>query len=234
MKKKFLTILLAAAVAAALYGCSSDDGADGQTQAATQAETQSAASEETESETEEETEAAYEQGTVTDTGYQSAWLNIQFTASADDVMATQEEIDSLLESGSEVIEENTGVDTSASATTTVTEMMVSRVDGVPSIQLMVEQLPMANMTEDQYLTSVQAQLEAVDMGYAFDDSFGTRQIAGQDYKVLSAEATYNGVDMIQEYAVRKQGDRMVAFVMTCTPDTQEDAENLYGQFTAIQ
>ncbi len=232
MKKKLLTVLLAVATAAALYGCGPDEGGNTQTQAGTQAEE---TVKETAKETEAaETEAPYERGTVSDVGFESEWLNIRFTATENDVMATQEEIDSLMDSGSEVIEENTGVDTSSAQQTSVTEMMVSRTLGVPSIQLLVEDISGYDLSEEQYLDTVKAQLEAVGMGYTFPESYGTRSIAGQDHTVLKAEATYNGVDMVQEYAVRRQGDRMIAFVMTCTPDTQEDADALFGQFMAIR
>ena len=93
MKKKFLTVLLAVATAAALYGCGPDEGGNTQTQAGTQAEeTVKDTAKETEA---AETEAPYEKGTVSDAGFESEWLNIRFTATENDVMATQEEIDSL-------------------------------------------------------------------------------------------------------------------------------------------
>ena len=239
MKKKIIAVILTAATMAALYGCGSDKNTE--TQASTTAQTKAETAEETQTsaETAAETEAGddYIKGTTSAEGFESQWLNLKFTPAEDDIMATEEEIAAMLGTGTETVQEGIGATDEQMQQTvnnTVCEMMASKATGSPNVQIMVEKVPMGNMTAEQYLDVVKAQLESLDMGYTSSAEYTAKTIAGQEYTVLKTEASTNGVDFIQEYATRKQGNRLISFIMTYTGDTAEAMDTMLGQFTTFE
>ena len=53
----------------------------------------------------------YEKGTITDTDFQSEWLNLKFTPPETVVMNTEEELQSVMKQGQTTLEESSGVET---------------------------------------------------------------------------------------------------------------------------
>lgn len=56
-------------------------------------------------EAEEPEEEEYEFGVLTDTGYESKWLNVKFTAPENYIMVTAEEMNEMMERGAEAVNE---------------------------------------------------------------------------------------------------------------------------------
>ena len=52
----------------------------------------------------------YEKGTITDTDFQSEWLNLKFTPPETVVMNTEEELQSVMKQGQTTLEESSGVE----------------------------------------------------------------------------------------------------------------------------
>ena len=68
----------------------------------------------------------YEKGTITDTDFQSEWLNLKFTPPETVVMNTEEELQSVMKQGQTTLEESSGVELGDDALSgTVYEMMAS-------------------------------------------------------------------------------------------------------------
>ena len=124
-------------------------------------------------------DSPYEKGTITDTDFQSEWLNLKFTPPETVVMNTEEELQSVMKQGQTTLEEASGVELGEDALSgTVYEMMASSISGFPNVSLVVEDASLENMTVDQYFLAAQQMLDATGMGYTYSDVTDI-QIAGQ-------------------------------------------------------
>ena len=147
----------------------------------------------------------YEKGTISDTDFQSAWLNLKFTPPETVVMNTEEELQSVMQQGQSTLEEASGAELSENALSgTVYEMMASSISGFPNVSVVVEDAALENMTVDQYFLAAQQMLDATQMGYTYSEVTDT-QIAGQDFRVMGTSVTINDYEVLQKYCTRKQG-----------------------------
>ena len=77
-------------------------------------------------------DSPYEKGTITDTDFQSEWLNLKFTPPETVVMNTEEELQSVMKQGQTTLEEASGVELGEDALSgTVYEMMASSISRFP-------------------------------------------------------------------------------------------------------
>ena len=175
----------------------------------------------------------YQQGTATDTDYQSEWLNLKFTPPNTVVMNTQKELESVMKQGQSALEDASGIELEEDALTgTVYEMMASSVSGFPNVSLVVEDAAMENMTVDQYFLSAQQMLDATQMGYTYEE-ITDAQIGGQDFRVMEAKVTVNDYEVIQKYCTRKQGGKFVSIILSYTADTTDEADEILAAFTPL-
>ena len=178
----------------------------------------------------------YAKGLLTETGFESKWLNMRFTAPADAVMSTQKEMDALMGLGAELIYGDEAERYALYAQmTTVYEMQANWIYGVPIVQLMVEKLPYENMTAEQYLSVLKAQLQSFESPvYVADENLYLVEIGGQEYINLAVAADYGtGVYVYQDYCVRKQGDRMVVIIFSYVDGAEmylTDALNAFSTY----
>ncbi len=177
----------------------------------------------------------YVKGTLTADSMVSNYLNLRFDVPQGYVMATEEEIDQMVVFAGETI--YTDADKQKldyAKASTVYEMFVQSPTGLPNISVCVEKT-MANLTASMYLDALKSQLLSIDsMEYTVGDGVASASLAGQDYKVMTASVTYNDVEMIQEYYVRKQDDRIVGIIVTYSQDTAADKDALLSAFTALE
>lgn len=191
------------------------------------------ASDEASDTTEATADAPYEKGTITETDYQSEWLNLKFTPPETVVMNTEEELESVMRQGQSTLEEASGVELGEDALSgTVYEMMASSVSGFPNVSLVVEDATMENMTVDQYFLAAQQMLDATQMGYTYSDLTDT-QIGGQDFRVMETSVTINDYEVLQKYCTRKQGGKFVSIILSYTADTQTEADEVLAAFTPL-
>ncbi|MHB1453657.1 MAG: hypothetical protein ACYCYM_06870 [Saccharofermentanales bacterium] len=176
----------------------------------------------------------YVKGTLTATALESEYLNLKFTAPEGFVMATEKEIDALVVFAGDIVYEDVGKEKIDYAMAkTVYEMFVQTPSGLPNASICVEKT-MSNMTVDVYLDSLKTQLLGIEtMEYSFDAETTVQTLAGQDYTVLSATTVYSEVEMIQDYYCRKQGDRIVAIIVTYSTDTQNAMVELLKAFEPL-
>ena len=124
------------------------------------------ASDEASDAAEDTADTPYEKGTITETDYQSEWLNLKFTPPETVVMNTEEKLESVMRQGQSTLEESSGMELGEDALSgTVYEMMASSVSGFPNVSLVVEDASLENMTVDQYFLAAQQMLDATQMGY---------------------------------------------------------------------
>lgn len=172
----------------------------------------------------------YTKGVMTETGFESEYLNLKFTLPEGFVMATEEEINSMMDIGADAMGlDGTSVD--YTKLSTVYEMMAVGSTGVPNVSLAVEKLALSNMTVDQYLDALKSQLSNLsNVNYEFRDITSV-EIAGQEYKKLDMKVELNGGTMLQSYILRKDNDRMVAFVTTNLEGNEEELNALMAAFS---
>ena len=186
------------------------------------------ASDEASDAAEDTADTPYEKGTITETDYQSEWLNLKFTPPETVVMNTEEELESVMRQGQSTLEESSGMELGEDALSgTVYEMMASSVSGFPNVSLVVEDASLENMTVDQYFLAAQQMLDAT---YS---EVTDAQIGGQDFRVMETSVTINDYEVLQKYCTRKQGGKFVSIILSYTADTQTEADEVLAAFTPL-
>jgi hypothetical protein len=170
----------------------------------------------------------YLKGDVTRAGYTSEYLDISFAAPAGYRMATEAELDEMIRLAGEVVyADYDKQEIDYALANTVYEMMVTAPDSSHNVILMAEK---TNMSVDGYLKATKLGLEGTNLGYYVSDEYITYIIAGETYTAMTAATP----DVIQFYFARRQGERMVVFILTNNHDNSEEAllflEN-FGKYT---
>jgi len=174
---------------------------------------------------------AYRKGIITTNSFQSKYLGFKFTATSDFVMATQDELDELIEESSDFVYADVGrgiIDYVLS--NTVYEMMASDPTGDPNVIVIVEKLYFSNTTEAQYLSALKSELVEpfADMGFPLIFHEDKRvNVAGQIYTMLPAESPG---ELRQDYYVKKKDNRMITIIVTYTDETIKQMEALLSLF----
>ena len=178
-------------------------------------------------------ESTYAKGTSTENGFQSEWLNLQFTPPAYMVMSSEEELQSIIQYGQNTLQQTTPTDENAALPETVYEMMAASSAGFPNVSVVVETSPQESSTPDQYFTALKQLLDATQLGYQYEETVTDTAIAGQDFRVLTASLTMNRYQVFQKYCTRKQGDKFVSIILSYTEDTAVQADEVLASFTAL-
>jgi hypothetical protein len=172
--------------------------------------------------------SGYKRGKLTETGFESKYIDIKFTLPEGYIMATEEDMLERMGIGADII----GVEKKVVELTTVYEMMASMFTGYPSVIITVEKLLYSNITTEQYLEVLRTTLLNVDiMNYEIDNQFTSVNLAGYNYSQLSSSIPR--LNVFQNYLVRKQGNRMIGFVITYTSDTEQELETLMNGFSKL-
>ncbi len=177
----------------------------------------------------------YEKGIITETGFESKWMDLRFTTQAGMHMLTQKELDTTMKQSLGMIYgEDADVFLDYASMSTVTEMMAQYADGA-NVIVQVERLPLlyAAMTEEEYLSATLANLQAVTSEITTGEDYYTLELGGETYLGLSTAADYNaGMLVYQEFLVRKQEGRMISVVVSYTDYSMENAQNFLKVFGA--
>jgi hypothetical protein len=170
----------------------------------------------------------YERGILTETSFESKYLDIRYTLPEGFVMATEEDLLQLMGIGTSI----TGVNKKIIELTTVYEMMASAAIGYPNVSIIVEKPLLSNLTIEQYFNILKTNLLKIKtMDYEFDDQVTSVELAGYDYKQLSARLPSSNV--FQNYLYRKQGGRMIGIITTYSLDTKQELEILMNGFSKL-
>lgn len=181
----------------------------------------------------EEPPAEYVPGERTDTSYTSTVLGLQFTLPQDMVMASDDEINQLMQAGVDMMYEDpeTGeMVIDYTQLTTVYEMVAVNISDGSNIIVMSEKLPLSGITEEQYITAMEQQMAqttmAVDFGEPSTTTVGDTEFTALDYNVEA-----NGTQTLQSMLLKKVGDRMYA--ITLSYYAPEARDTLLGCFSAL-
>lgn len=251
MKRKLLLVTLAAAVMLTACGGKEKSDSTAETTTTTEAEaTPEAAAEDTgaetgdtETETEDAaadaedtaaTEGEYVKGTSTETGFESEWLGLRYTAPEGMVMSTEEELNEVMGMGQEMLSEDfSELQLEYAKMSSVYEMMSKNEAGTTNIIVTVEKLPSSNFSVEDYAEAIKTNLKAVTtIAYTISDDLETVSVGGSDFTKITAQADYSGVNMHQDYYVRVIGDRAVSMALTYVDETASEAEAIINAFEA--
>lgn len=250
MKRKLLLVTLAAAVMLTACGGKEKSDSTAETTTVTEAEaTPEAVAEDTGAETDDteaetgDTEAEtgdtaaagdYVKGTSTETGFESEWLGLRYTAPEGMVMSTEEELNEVMGMGQEMLSEDfSELQLEYAKMASVYEMMSKNEAGTTNIIVTVEKLPSSNFSVEDYAEAIKTNLKAVTtIAYTISDDLETVSVGGSDFTKITAQADYSGVNMHQDYYVRVIGDRAVSMALTYVDETASEAEAIINAFEA--
>lgn len=244
MKKGIPWILSIALLAALLSSCGQTPAESESSSAAPVSESaaqatpepdESASPEAPAEETPAETDAgedSYTPGVRTDTNYTNPVLELCFTPTGNMVMASDEEIQSMMQAGTDVMYQDP--DTSEKVLdyvqlTTIYEMVAVDVTNGSSVTLMAEKLPFASIGMDQYIEALKAQIGQTTATAEFGDP-ETVTLAGAEYTGLTYTLEVNNTQATQTLLLKKVGSRMYALVFSYSDAASY--QNLLGCFTA--
>jgi len=148
----------------------------------------------------------YVKGILTDTGFESAYLNLRFTLPDGYVMGPND---------------------------SSYEMLASTPSGSPNVSVIAEKLTSSAVTEEQYIETVKSQSKNLngEISYTFDNETTAVELAGENYIKLSAEAYYGDAELMKDILMRKIDNRMVLITFSYTADTSDEMEALMACFT---
>lgn len=175
-------------------------------------------------------EDTYVKGTITESGFESEWMNLRFTAQPGVIMRSQKELDEYMREDEGLAD---GAAINYSEITSVGEMVAYYMSGT-NVIVSVERLPVLHTTttDQEYLFILVENLET--MGETeVGESFYTVDIGGEAYTGLSIARNVDRTVYIQEIFVRKQENRMIVIGVTYKESNIEEAENLLQAFSVL-
>lgn len=195
------------------------------------AEDADAAGEDAEAEDSEAAAGKYAKGTVTETGWESEFFGLRYTAPEGMGMSSEEELNELMGLGQEVLSEDfSELQLKYAELTSVYEMMSVADDQTTNVVVTVEKL-MGKMDASAYVDALEqglSQVTAINYTLISDDE--TIKIGNNDYVKVSYEAESSGVSMYQDYYVAVVDDRAIALTLTYIDESARD--NVLNAFTA--
>lgn len=182
-------------------------------------------------------EDSYTKGTITGNTFESEWMGLRFNPPATVIMATQEEMDAVMLQGLQMLYGEEAAEMFDYATmATVNEMQATWLIGMPTVQIIVEKMPMEGVTEADYLAAVKANLESVSgtngIIYTVDENMYSMELAGQSfYGMATGVDVGNGV-IYQDYLVKAKDNRMIVVAFSYTEATEKYLQEALDAFTA--
>lgn len=174
----------------------------------------------------ETTRATFQKGSLTDIGFESAWMNLRFTPSDNMYMVSQDELNAVMNI-SQINEKEYAF------LPCVQEMVAMTTNQAANVLVMSEPLAMDEMSVAQYLQNLKMQfLSYTDISYYFDEVLYDYEIAGNMYKVLLLGADYqSGSQIYQAYCIRKQEDRLIVITFSWSPGYESELSTLLDCFS---
>lgn len=165
----------------------------------------------------EDADAAIARGTWNGNVYTNESIGLTVTKPDDWAAASDEEMGTILDAGSELIDLDDETLDAAQAQA-IYDMVISAPMSGDNVMIMMERNTY-DLNEEQYAEAFTSQLQAMTTGeltYTFDESVqgNTQKIGAHDYYTIAAQSTYQNQTLSQYYYLRKQGGYMVG--ISCT------------------
>jgi len=181
----------------------------------------------------------YEKGIITDNGFESEWMDLQFVVPEGMIMATQKEMDALILQGADMLY---GDDAYADYTNfqMVYEMQANGEYGIPSVQITVEKAAYKNMTAEQYAEFAKQSFGVIATAagassYEIHDNLYSVEIAGREYIGTAVDMTFpNGLTLCQDYCIREKDGRIIVVAFSYVKGMESylgDMLNAFSPYT---
>ncbi|MDE7248542.1 MAG: hypothetical protein K2N82_01365 [Lachnospiraceae bacterium] len=179
----------------------------------------------------EETASEFSKGTVSESGWESQWLNMRFTAPNGTRMASEEELDELMGISEELLlEDLSDVQIKYAELTSVREMMCYDERTKSNVIVSVDRLPL-KMSEEIYAEQLEQSLLAVSaMTYEKAGENEKVEIAGMSYLRSGYQVETMGQHLHTDYYIRMIEDRAVSIVLTYGENGEELASSMVSSF----
>ena len=180
---------------------------------------------------EQEENSEFSKGTVSESGWESQWLGMRFTAPDGTRMASEEELAELMGISEELLAEDlSDVQIKYAELTSVREMMCYDERSKANVIVSVDRLPL-KMSEEAYAEQLELSLSAVSvMKYEKADEDEQVEIAGISYLRSDYHVEAMGQNLHTDYYIRMIDDRVVSVVVTYGEDAQEMASSMVDSF----
>src|SRR5690606_28276872 len=130
--------------------------------------------------------AKYTRGKITETGFESKWLNLRWSLPDGITMATEDELDSLVDSSMEImVDENKQKALDRSKTNLVYEMAAVDLNNASSLLIITEKLALKNITMETYIENCRELLKDTNLEIHFPYDITTEEIVGEEYSKLT-------------------------------------------------
>lgn len=181
------------------------------------------------------TPATYTPGVSTETGYTNTDLGICFAPNENILLATPEEIDAMIQRSADLLygsqPEGQALIDQMQQTSTYEMIAVDVVNG-NSVTIANEVLPLAGITEEQYVQQMLQQMEGTALSVDLSqDGSQTLALGDTQFTCLTYSASANGMEVSQTMLLKKIADRMCLICLSYT--TPEGYEELLDCFTPI-
>ena len=174
---------------------------------------------------------AYEKGTYTDDGYETAYLGFRYTTPEGFTLADEESLDSMMGVALDALGDDvTEAQKRYAEVATIYEMMVSDSTGACNLNINLEK---TGYSVDKYIEAFKEQVvNLTTMDVVLADSVEEVELAGSTYKKMDAVVQSMGVTVNQEYYFRKAGDRMMSMAVTWADGFEAEKEQMMSGFSA--
>lgn len=176
----------------------------------------------------------YTKGTVTDTTFESKFLNLKFALPEKFTMVSEEELDSYVQFAAEKMYSDDAKTMIDYAKASVVYEVMAKNDLGSSVSIVVENLNGKDVSIEQYIEIAEKQLTSTGLAYTFADSTTKETVAGNEYTRLDATVEANGASMTQNMYFQKIGERMVLMTYSYTPDSEADFQIMKDAFTSYK
>lgn len=175
---------------------------------------------------EEASDDGYVRGEITGEVYESEWIGLRYELPAGFTMSSEEEMDAILQAGGELIYEDKAEDLVDYAKMIMVYEMMAKNRYGDVITLFVEK---TQFDIDAYVAAIKMQMGNVDaMDITMNDG-ETVEVGGVEFEKYSLTLGYEGMEVNEDYYLKKKGDRMICMLIGYSND--EAAEKIMSGFS---
>lgn len=175
---------------------------------------------------EEAADDGYVRGEITETTYESEWIGLRYELPSGFTMSSEEDMDAILQAGGEIIYEDKADDIVDYAKMVMVYEMMAQDRYGDVITLFVEK---TQFDIDTYVAAIKMQMGNVDeMDIRMDDG-ETVEIGGVEFEKYSLTLGYGGMEVKEDYYLKKKDDRMICMLIGYSDD--EAAERIMSGFS---
>ena len=175
-------------------------------------------------------ETVYKPGVYTETGYESETVGYRFVTPEGCTLSTEEDLVELMGASYELLKnEYDEMDLYYAQQASVYDMVAAMPSGV-NVNVIWARTE-GSIDEKDIVESVKQELEALEfMNVTVQEGYDKVEIAGKEYIKMTAFATMNGVEMIQEYYVDAEKGYSVSMTLTYYEGFEAERDALFNAF----